>query len=432
MNRLPQVESVPQFIQTSGCAQSPAVPVRMPPLRTVHSALRNTTEILAHELARPTQTTPNWSAFEWQVAQAVCAMHGVSAVLSGTLLWQGPAEWTQFLHEQRAQTARRYERISELLIQIDQQARIEDICLVALKGAELHSLGLYAPGERPMADVDLLVHANDGARAGRALEALGFHQALSTPRHRVFVRDAHRKPSSLGEHGDNYLKIELHERIAELLPLRVADITDLILPSRPQGGLNAYPSKAALMIHLLLHAAGAMSIRTLRLMHLNDLARLSANMMAADWDLVLQLGKAGQDHWWALPPLLQTARYFAGVIPERVLATLSACCPRLLSWISGRRSTLSDVSLSHLWIDPFPAVGWSQSPGEILRYAASRLWPGKTVLELRQQWLITEVSWSDSKWHQSSQGRRLLRGIVSRPPRVETMHTLQAALSRVR
>ena len=430
MKRLPQVESMAELVQTPRSAHSPATSVQMPPLRAVHSALRNTTEILAHELAQPTQTTPNWSAFEWQVAQAVCAMHGVSAVLSGTLLWQGPAEWSQFLHDQRAQTARRYERISELLILIDHQARIEDICLVALKGAELHSLGLYAPGERPMADVDLLVRAKDGARAGRALESLGFHQSMSTPRHRVYVRDAHRKPSSFGEHGDNYLKIELHERIAEVLPLRAADITDLIHPSEPHGGLNAYPSKAALMTHLLLHAAGAMSVRNLRLMHLNDLARLSANMTAADWDLVLQPGKAGQVHWWALPPLLQTARYYTGVIPERVLATLSAHCPRLLSWLSGRR-TLSDVSLSHLWVDPFPAIGWSHSPAEILRYSVKRLWPDKTLLALRQQLVKTEVPLSDSNWHRSSQARRLLRWIVSRPPRPETLHTLQAALSRV-
>jgi hypothetical protein len=44
----------------------------------------------------------------------------------------------------------------------------------------------------------------------------------------------------------------------------------------------------------------------------------------------------------------------------------------------------------------------------------------------------TEVSWSDSKWHHSSQVRRLLQWSVSRPPRAETMHTIRAALSRLR
>src|SRR6266404_701473 len=93
-----------------GCASSRA---------RVSVALRNTTETLARELAHPTESTPGWSPFEWQVAQAVCAMHGVSAVLSGKLRWQGPAHWTEFLRDQRAHTARRYERIKELLALID-------------------------------------------------------------------------------------------------------------------------------------------------------------------------------------------------------------------------------------------------------------------------------------------------------------------------
>jgi hypothetical protein len=359
-------------------------------------------------------------------------MHGVSAVLSGKLRWQGPAQWTQFLRDQRAHTARRYERIKELLTLLDARARTEDLALVALKGAELHSMSLYEPGERPMADVDLLVRAEDGGRASRMLESLGFQHSVSTPRHRVYVRDdAHKSPSSLGEHSDNYLKIELHERISEALPLRVADITVLIQPREPHAGLNPYPSKAALMTHLLLHAAGAMRARALRLIQLNDLARLSANMTAADWDGVLDLGKAGREHWWALPPLRLTARYYSNVVPGHVLGTLSANCPWLLSRISGRR-TLSDVSLSHMRIDAFPGIEWSQSLLETVQYAANRLWPNKELLALRKQMALTEVAWSDSQWHHSSQARRLLRWIASRPPRAETMHTLRAALDRSR
>ena len=221
-----------------------------------------------------------------------------------------------------AQTARRYERISELLSLIDHQARVADICLVALKGAELHSLGLYAPGSGrwPMS---ICRCTRRMVPACRALEALGFHQSLSTPRHRVFVRDAHRKPSSLGEHGDNYLKIELHERIAEALPLRVADITELIYPSEPHAGLNAYPSKAALMTHLLLHAAGAMSVRNLRLMHLNDLARLNDKHDGRRPDLVLQFGNAGRDRLVARLPYFRQLVDYTGVIPERVRHTVS-------------------------------------------------------------------------------------------------------------
>jgi Uncharacterised nucleotidyltransferase len=421
-----------ELAPTSESAPQPATArEQIPPLPAVQSALRITTETLARELAHPTHSTPAWSPFEWQVAQAVCAIHGVSAMLSTRLCWQGPAPWTQFLRDQLAHTTRRYERIKELLSLIDARARIEDLALVALKGAELPCLNLYEPGERPMADVDLLVRAENAVRAVRMLESLGFQHSISTPRHRVFVRDAHKSPTSLGEHSDNYLKIELHERIGEALPLRVADITGLIHPRDPHAGLNAYPSKAALMTHLLLHAAGAMCFRALRLMHLNDIARLSANMTAADWNGVLDLGKAGREHWWALPPLRLTARYYADAIPGDVLAALSAHSPWLLSRIS-RRHTLSDVSMSHLGIDAFPGIEWSQSLLETVQYAARRLWPNKELLARRKQLAQTEVTFSDSQWHRSSQARRLLRWVVARPPRAETMHTIRAALERAR
>lgn len=402
-------------------------PEQLPPLKAIHAALLNTTETLARELANPTRAEPRWSDFEWHVAQAVCAMHGVSGLLAGRLRWHGPAEWTGFLRDQQAQTARRHERIQGVLAPLDACARASDLALVALKGTELHRIGLYEPGERPMADIDLLVRPADGERAARVIQGLGFSQTVRMPRHRVFVREAEKAPGSLGEHADNYLKIELHEHIREALPLRLADVTDLIWPRAPRAGLNAYSSKAALMIHLLLHAAGAMSLRAVRLLHLNDIARLSASMSDADWGEVIELGESGRQHWWALPPLRLTARYYTSVIPGRVLATLSNNCPWLLARVF-RNRTLSDVSLSHLWIDAFPGIEWSQSLLESIQYAGRRVWPGKEMLELRRQFAKTELICSQSQWHHSSQAKRLLRWIVSRPPRAETLHTIRAAL----
>ena len=139
----------------------------LPPPKALQDALRKTTETLAHELAQPSDSAPEWSDFEWQIARAAAAIHGVSPLLSGALRWQGPAEWRQFLVQQKAQTAARHARIEELLRLIDTSAGAEGVCAVALKGAELHAMGLYAPGERPMADVDLLVRAADKERTTR-------------------------------------------------------------------------------------------------------------------------------------------------------------------------------------------------------------------------------------------------------------------------
>lgn len=401
----------------------------IPAPRIVQEALRTTTERLAHELAQPTDRAPDWSDFQWRVARAVAAMHGVSPLLSGTLRWQGPAGWTEFLRGQKAHTAARHPRIVELLRVIDARARDEGIALVALKGAELHSSGLYAPGERPMADVDLLVQGEDSNRAMRMLESLGFKQSGSTWRERIFVPQDTRTPHSLGEHADNYLKVELHERIQEELPVKRVDISAEIFPSRPHPGLNPYPSNASLMSHLLLHAAGAMVTRTLRLLHLNDLARLSSRMTDADWDQLLSRGATGREHWWALPPLQLTARYYSTAVPARVLSALASETPLLLG-MTARRRTLTDVSLSYVWIEAFPGIEWSQSLAETARYIVRRMSPRTEMIEVRQRLAQTEVAKSASEWQQLTQRRRVLRWLTSRPTRVDTMYAIRMALTQ--
>src|SRR6202166_575661 len=95
----------------------------MPQPVPLDAALRKTTEGLANEMACPTQVAPDWSEFEWIVARAVAAMHGISPLLARALRWQGPAGWRGFLEEQRAHTAKRHVRIDELLLHLDQRAR---------------------------------------------------------------------------------------------------------------------------------------------------------------------------------------------------------------------------------------------------------------------------------------------------------------------
>src|SRR2546429_7288972 len=113
----------------------------LPPIEVVQAALRKTTETLATELARPTTSAPDWSDFEWCVARAVAAMHGVSPLLSSTVRWQGPPGWAQFLEEQRVHTASRHRRIVELLRLLDRRARAEGLATMALKGAALQAMG---------------------------------------------------------------------------------------------------------------------------------------------------------------------------------------------------------------------------------------------------------------------------------------------------
>jgi hypothetical protein len=221
----------------------------------------------------------------------------------------------------------------------------------------------------------------------------------------------------------------LHSQIREILPLRAVDVSALVFSRRPHPGLNDYPSRAALMTHLLLHTAGAMTFGALRLLHLHDIARLSSRMTEPDWTEFLTRGTTPDRMlWWALPPLALTTRYFS-CIPHRILLDAAAGCPWLLKRTCERRR-LSDISLSHLWIDAFPGIEWSQSVGEMLAYAARRVVPSTETLALRQVIAGTDPILTDDTWAHMSQGRRILRWISSRPARGETLYAVRAALAQ--
>ena len=401
----------------------------MPPADVVQAALRKTTETLAAELAHPTDSEPQWCDFEWCVARAVAAMHGVSPLLSSTLRWQGPPAWAQFLEEQRAHTLGRHRRIVALVRLIDSRARDAGLAAVALKGAALQAMGLYAAGERPMADIDLLVPSADLAAAARVLTALGYHEVGTTWKHRSFDPEHGSAHATLGEHFDNPIKIDLHSKVAERLPLHETDLSDLVFPQRLQPGLNNYPSLASLMLHVLAHAAGTMVHRGLRLIQLCDIARLSERMTGTDWEEFI--GYRGRDHrlWWAAAPLLLTARYFPAAVPPEVITRLEPDCPRLLRDAS-RRRTLSDVSYSHVFIDPIPGILWTRSVSEMLRYIVSRIRPGTEQLSQLSLLSRTEPWASEPQWYEQSQARRILRWVTSRPTRTETMQPLRASLGR--
>jgi hypothetical protein len=412
--------------------QAPTLKMRasIPSLRSVQESLRRITETLAAELANPGTASPSWSESEWLLARAVCAMHGVSPLLAGVLRWERPpGEWVAFLAGQKAHTAARFTRIRQLMSSLDAEARREGIGLVALKGAALHGPALYSPGERPMSDIDLLAQERDLERTARVLGRLGFRRTLVTARHQVFEPPQRHAPARLGEHTANDIKFELHGRIREPLPVDPVDITDSVFPREPHPGLNDYPSSAALMTHLLLHAAGLMTFRSVRLLHLHDISLVAAHMKAGDWSEVLGTSSdARSPAWWAYPVLQLAARYYS-CIPLRVLDEAKRCCPRALAHAYKPR-TLSDVSYTHPWIYAFPGMDWAGSPGAKLRYALRRIRPDPEEMATRAALLQSEPRNVQSSWARLSQFRRILRWLTSRPERVETASAVRAAFEQ--
>ena len=400
------------------------------PLPAVQRALRKITEFLAHELAHPGAESPMWSEAEWRIARAVAAIHGVSGLLAQNLRWPGSPGWAAFLKEQRAQIAQRLPRITELLRELDSQARGRGLALVALKGAVLHARGVYVPGERPMADVDLLVRESEAADAVQMLAELGFRAGTVTWKHRAFeIPDGQEETARLGEHAGAPIKVELHTQIREILPLRAVDVSHLVFPSPPHAGVNDYASNTALLLHVLLHAAGAMITRAVRLVHLHDIARLTQGMSGADWDDVLRQGADTADPslWWAYPPLALVNRYY-GCVPQPILQRLAAGCHWPVRRAYSRR-TLSDVSLSYLWVSAFPGIEWSRSAREMSAYAVERLRPSAETRALREAFAQSQPLVSGGEWAHTSQGRRMVHWLLARQPRQETLQPVRAALA---
>jgi hypothetical protein len=405
--------------------------VREPSSRQVQAALRRTTEHLARELAAPLAGPPDWSQLEWRMACASAAIHGAAPLLSSCLRWQGPSFWQSFLAQQRAHSRTRHGRLMHLLSELGVRFAQAGVAAVPLKGAALQALGIYAPGERPMADLDVLVREADREHAVTVLQGLGLTAQERSWKEQVFASASTAPADALGEHGGRAIKVELHTGICERLPWEVTDITPQMFPPDARPGLNAYPSRAALLTHLLIHAAGSMITRTLRLMHLNDLAQLGGQMSTGDWcallDLVTQPRREGP--WWALPPLLLTQRYYGQIVPQPVLEELRGRCRWLLAACS-RRQRLSDVSHTRMQMEAFPGLEWSRSLPAAAAYIRARIRPDPVALRARSE-IHTRTEWGlDSRWCRLSQRQRMLHWLMHRPMRPPSLHCVRAALAQ--
>jgi putative nucleotidyltransferase-like protein len=402
-------------------------PIALPPFKAVAAALRKTTEHLAREVAKPTESAPHWTNFEWAVARSVAAMQGISFLLAARLRWRGPPGWQSFLEEQREQSLLRDAVIGALLQRLDAATRDAQIGCVALKGAALRALEVYAPGERPMGDIDLLVREADLPATAAMMDRLGYRGTKVPDREIIYEPRRKSPPKGFGEHVENALKVEVHTSVAEPLPVRKVDITARLLPMRPRCGLNAYPSLTALLLHLLLRTASNMRAHTLRQIQLHDIAMLTRRLAEADWEALLGGSSAAGERWWMYPPLALTARYFACNIPPQVLRELRVACPPILRALSDSEK-LTNVSWSNLRIGAFPGIAWSRTAADVLRYVRSRLLPDRKALAGIDVAIELRPQLNAIRWYGVSHGERIARWLVSRPPRVQTMLSVTAAL----
>lgn len=396
--------------------------IELPGAAALQAALRSTTDRLAAELANPLPIAPAWTAFEWRAAMAVSVMHGISGLLASRLMWAGPADWQAFLAEQAEQGRRREARVRALLARLHAAAIAAGLPLLALKGSALLQLDVYAAGQRPMSDVDLLARPGDLQAADRLIILGGYVAGAAKRRHTAYEPLQQRAIPAFGEHEDNPIKIELHEAVREPLPRREIDITSSLRPTTTRPGLNGYASSAALMRHLLLHTAGNLCSRSVRLIQLHDIAALGARLAREDWNEALAPASDDLPAWWAVAPLTLAQRLFPGQLPPTPAAALAACPPWLRRASAGYR--LADVSLSHLGIPLLPGLEWSRGPADMLGLAWQRLHAQESRQAVQRQ-----PSLAASAWTRRPHWRKALSFLRGTPPRAQTLYSMHRALA---
>ena len=118
-----------------------------------------------------------------------------------------------------------------------------------------------------------------------------------------------------------------------------------------------------------------------------------------------------------------------GSIPPDVLESFRVLCPRRLR-AHVQQSGLYEVSWSNLRIAALPGSEWARTPLELLRFAKSRLLPSRAALQELAQAVAVVPAYSRQRWYGASHFERILRWIFSRPPRVQTMISVRAALGQ--
>jgi hypothetical protein len=180
------------------------------------------------------------------------------------------------------------------------------------------------------------------------------------------------------------------------------------------------------MAHLLLHAGGGMAYRSLRLIHLHDIALLAPRLQAADWQQLLEWRA-----WWAWPPLRLAERYYGPLGPQAAMTQLRGYC-RLTLRRACLRQSVTDVSLSHLWLEALPGIEWARSFGEAIIFIGRRIVPSAETQSDRKFAVAMDPSLAQGDWGSLSQGRRILRALRARTPRPWPLHNVRAALREPR
>jgi hypothetical protein len=268
---------------------------------------------------------------DWDAVIDLATRHRVLAYLRQALTATAvrpPRETERDLGKSLIGVASGIVRLKRRLEQIAAVFADNDIPLLVLKGPVLAPLLYPTPVFRPYADLDLMVHSADLARASRALEEVGLREIVFEP------EAARRESSAHLECGAEYHSVFVSADDAELVELHV-DVLQLGLrlspeqarwdraipaPDLPGAVMLAMPDQlVGLAVHAQKHGYN-------RLIWLKDLDLL-VRRTGLDWDRVVEIARfegVTASVWYALE-LVQAL--LATPVPPEVLRQLRPALP---------------------------------------------------------------------------------------------------------
>jgi hypothetical protein len=244
----------------------------------------------------------------------------------------------------RERTQRMLEACTEILAAF-RQSGIETLLL---KGAVLAPLIYSDPLQRPLADLDLLIHPEDVAASREImLNQLGYRYYSRSAEDEVYLR-GERKSNIWA--ADNVHPVEVHFTLREEyagIGYELAEIMWRESAERPywQNSTARIPNPAALLLHVCAHTTSDWIIQRGRLMHIDDIRKLCAQMRPADWQTFGQLVQPDTARF-IYPALAFVQKYTPLSVPESITDSLREDCPpMLLTWLE--QTELAEASESN-------------------------------------------------------------------------------------
>jgi hypothetical protein len=243
-------------------------------------------DLLAAWAAVPPPRPPRWPEATWRRFRIVAQVHGVAPLLGFRLRraagWQETAAGA-WLAAQYEANRRRAELLQQDLRAVLARFAGAGVPLMPLKGAVLTALCYADPGERPMADLDLLVRGDHFEQGVALLGGLGYEPVVGGRKHLKLVRAGAGEVVDPGsEHPGNPRSIELHPACGEWLREERIDLTDHIWAAareeRLLGERAWLPDPPAHWLYLLVHSTHHILINRFRLLQLLDLLGLEPRL----------------------------------------------------------------------------------------------------------------------------------------------------------